>query len=118
MLYSGRLTPQERSRLQADLALSLDVIFHLVEEDVFVAYMRDLFACARDYVVVYSSDFDMSGPEPHMRHRAFTGWIETNEPGWTLAEHTANPYPYDERAGAGSLSDFFVYERSRTPEHR
>jgi hypothetical protein len=39
-----------------DLELSLDVIYHLVEDEVFDAYMRSLFAHAGRFVVIYSSN--------------------------------------------------------------
>jgi hypothetical protein len=56
----------------ADLALSLDVIYHLVEDPVFDAYMSQLFKTARHFVGVYSSNEDRILPEKHVRHRKFT----------------------------------------------
>ena len=38
---------------RAELALSLDVIFHLVEDAVFEEYMRLLFEAAERYVIVF-----------------------------------------------------------------
>ena len=43
---------------RADAALSLDVIYHLVEDVAFEQYMRQLFAAAKRCVVIYSSDRD------------------------------------------------------------
>ena len=40
----------------AQLALSLDVVYHLVEDDVFEAYMRCLFGAATEHVVMYASN--------------------------------------------------------------
>lgn len=37
---------------QGDLSLSLDVIYHLVEDEVFEDYMRTLFAASRRYVII------------------------------------------------------------------
>jgi hypothetical protein len=48
-----------------DLALSLDVIFHLVEDSVFGAHMRSLFARSQRHVVIYSSDYDAKTDAPH-----------------------------------------------------
>lgn len=42
----------------ADLSLSLDVIYHLVEDEVFETYINTLFKSARRYVIIYSSNSD------------------------------------------------------------
>ena len=59
----------------ADLALSLDVIFHLVEDSVFELYMERLFSAARRFVVVFSSNEDMRA-HTHVRHRHFSSWVD------------------------------------------
>jgi SAM-dependent methyltransferase len=105
-----RTVPEYRGE-RAELALSLDVIFHLVEDDVFDEYMKRLFASAERFVVVYSSDRDEQPPEPHVRHRCFTRWIATNAPGWRLRAHVPNRYPYRGDVQEGSFADFFIYER-------
>ena len=38
---------------RAELALSLDVIYHLVEDTVYESYMGQLFDSATKYVIVY-----------------------------------------------------------------
>ena len=45
-----------------DISLSIDVIFHLVEDDVFDYYMRKLCSLSRDLVVIYSSNYYGSCP--------------------------------------------------------
>jgi SAM-dependent methyltransferase len=99
---------------KADLALSLDVIFHLVEDETFVAYMRALFSAAQRLVVIYASNTDEQEiPRlPHVRHRRFTDWVVANQPGWRLAEVVPNRLPYDAVTGSGSPASFFIYERS------
>src|SRR5690606_2413904 len=39
---------------KADLSMSLDVIYHLIEDAVFDKYMRMLFNASNAYVIVYS----------------------------------------------------------------
>lgn len=96
-----------------DLALSLDVIYHLVEDDVFDAYMRALFGAARRYVIVYSSNFQRPCPEPHVRHRIFTDWVSAHAPDWRLRETIANRYPFDARNPEGtSFADFYVFDNA------
>lgn len=91
---------------QADLAISLEVIFHLTEERVYQLYMQHLFALAQRWVVVFSSDeADRSGGIfPHFRQRKFSDDVPE---GWVLRERVGNPHR--ER----SVSDFFVFERKR-----
>ena len=98
----------------AELALSLDVIYHLVEEAVFEDYMRTLFAGASRFVIVYSSDRDDDAGHDgvHVKHRRFTLWIERNLGGWKLKAHVPNRYPYRGDYLVGSFADFYVYERA------
>jgi SAM-dependent methyltransferase len=98
---------------QAELALSLDVIFHLIEPDIYQAYMRTLFAAASRYVIIYASDTDENrGCEAsHFKHRKFTAWVSQHAPGWRLVEHIPNAYPYQGEAQQGSISDFYIFAR-------
>lgn len=110
--------PAEVDGLQADLALSLDVLFHLVEDDVFEAYMRRLFAAARRYVVIYASDRDAATADAHVRHRAFSKWIAAHAPGWQRSRHITNPYPFEpSRPNETSFADFFVFEPVPTAQN-
>ena len=78
-----------------DLALSLDVIFHLVEDRVFDSYMRSLFARAKHHVVIYSSNYDALSDSPHVRHRKFTDWIAKRAISWKPAGYLPNRFPFD-----------------------
>ena len=99
---------------KADMTLSLDVIYHLVENAVFEHHMHTLFGAARRFVVVYSSDFE--DPErnegAHIRHRKFSRWVRRHQPNWILVEHIPNRFPYQGDHRTGSLSEFFVYEKA------
>jgi hypothetical protein len=97
----------------ADLSLSLDVIYHLVEDDVFVSYMKMLLNAADRYVIVYSSDREDNADSEaaHVRHRKFTTWINREMPGWTLLSHIPNRYPYKGDYKEGSFADFFIYQK-------
>ena len=96
-----------------DLALSLDVIFHLVEDDVFDHYMSTLFASASRYVVVYSSDRDVQDPaqEPHVRHRAYSAWVEAYAPEWRVLERVPNPHEFQGDWASGSFASFTAFAR-------
>lgn len=89
---------------QADVAISLEVIFHLTEEDVYQKYLQHLFASARRWVVIFSSDeADATGGIfPHFKPRQFTPDVP---PGWVLRERLTNPHR------DLSVSDFFFFEK-------
>ena len=97
----------------ADLAISLEVIFHLTEDQLFEQYMSYLFTAADRYVIIYSSNTENSAPraEPHYNDRAFTSWVDWQAPDWTLREVIPNRYPYNALTAEGSTSDFYIYTR-------
>lgn len=95
-----------------DLTLSLDVIYHLVEDEAFDRYMHDLFAKSHRHVIVYSSNEDKEWTSPHVRHRRFVDWVERNAKDFRLKQHIPNRYPFDPNDTANtSFADFFVFER-------
>jgi SAM-dependent methyltransferase len=95
-----------------DLVLSLDVIYHLVEDEVYYAYMRSLFAHAGRFVAIYSSNRIEPSDAPHVCHRLFTQWIKVNEPQWIETGHLPNRYPYDPaRSSDTSFADFYFFEK-------
>jgi SAM-dependent methyltransferase len=99
---------------RADLSLSLDVIYHLVEDRVYEQYMKDLFKSSNRFVVIYSSNHDEDSyvQGSHERHRNFTRWIEKNSQEFKIVRRTPNKYPYtSENPNETSLADFYVYEK-------
>jgi SAM-dependent methyltransferase len=101
--------------LAADLALSQEVIFHLVEDDVFDRYMSQLFDAASRLVLICSSDRD-ERPTKHVRHRTFTTWVAANRPQWRLSAEIANPRPFDPASNTGLDAGFYLYELSAPNE--
>lgn len=96
----------------ADLTLSVDVIFHLVEDDVFARYMAALFTRARRFVLIYASNVDLPWPAPHVRHRRFSDYVALRFPDWRLIAHVPNRHAFDPaRPDDTSFADFFVYAR-------
>jgi SAM-dependent methyltransferase len=104
-LYDGECYVDRAEIFRADLALSLDVIYHLIEDAVFETYMTHLFSAGRRYVVVYATNSSVPDDAPHVRHRHFTPWVKENCGQWTLVEVVTGP-----NAGPGR-ADFFIYER-------
>jgi len=96
---------------KSELVLSLDVIYHLVEDEIFEAYMNNLFHYALRYIVIYASNFD-EALCPHVKHREFTHWIAANKKDWKLKEFIKNKYPYDAKnPNNTSFADFYIYEK-------
>jgi len=110
-LYGQGSSAGEPAQHKADLTLSLDVIYHLTEDPVFEAYMNDLFAMARRFVVIYSSDTSVTHPsEPaQVRHRNFSHWVAERKPEWRLLRHIPNRFAAAEDGEARSFADFFIY---------
>lgn len=93
-----------------DLALSLDVIYHLVEDQVFEEYMSRLFRLSQRYVVIYASNYDAWTHALHVRHRKFTAWIDKNAPEWQAAGFVANRFPADPlHPDETSFADFHFF---------
>ena len=95
------------------LGLSLDVIYHLVEDEVFEKYMLDLFSSASRYVLIYSSNFDAVG-NAHVRHRQFTNWVATHKPEFKLISYEENPFSLSGRIRKRqpiSSANFYIFQR-------
>lgn len=108
-IYDPKHYIDEPLPYRAQLALSLDVIYHLVEDSVFDLYMRHLFTVAEKDVIIYSSNHNANPPSQasHVRHRKFTDWIEINIPNWQLTKVIRNRYPG--RGNNTSFADFYFY---------
>jgi cyclopropane fatty-acyl-phospholipid synthase-like methyltransferase len=89
--------------VHGDLVLSLDVVYHLIEDEVYDAYMRGLFAAADRFVIVYATDTERRVAAPHVRHRAFTEWVATHATQWRIA--------HVEPAPLAAYQTFYVFAR-------
>jgi hypothetical protein len=103
--YDAERTVNIANFLQAELTLSLDVLYHLVEDAIYERYLRDLFSTSRRFVIVYSSDCDDRSTAPHVRRRRFTTDVERDFSDFKLMSRIDNRYPEQ------SFSNFYVYER-------
>ena len=97
LLYEPRTTAKD---FNAELTLSLDVIYHLIEDDVFENYMNDLFSMSLNYVIIYAWDLE-EGTKYHVRHRKFSVWIEKNICDFQLIKSIRKE----------GFCDFFIYEK-------
>lgn len=93
-----------------DLSLSLDVIFHLIEDSVYKNYIDTLFSSSNRYVIIYSSnDEKMLADSTHVKHRNFLKDIPED---FFLLETIKNWYPFNsKKKKTTSFSDFYIFEK-------
>ena len=114
-------TSKVPTEIQFDLAISLDVLYHLIEEEIYKKYMIDLFGISSKWVIIYSSNYSMNEfqekfeqKSPHVFHRKFTDTVKDIAPNWKLVNFSRNKYPFvPERPTETSFADFYVYEKDR-----
>ena len=110
-VYNRHTFTEKVKELKADLSLSLDVIYHLIEDEVFNAYMEHLFNSSTKYVIVYSSNYSREQTF-HERDREFSLWIDANKKNWRLIRRIDNKYRFNPADPDNtSRADFFIYEK-------
>jgi hypothetical protein len=103
---------EDYSGEKAELAISLDVIYHLIEDSVFETYMHCLFQASKFAVIIYSSnDEKIPNKAAHVKHRCFAKWVVKNKNKWELQQVIKNPYPWKGKTETGSFSDFYIYTK-------
>lgn len=78
--------PEEAEGVTADLALSMDVLFHFPDDADYFAYLQNLFRSADHMVLIYATDYDGGQTARHVRRRNFTPDITRRYPAWRLVE--------------------------------
>src|SRR3989344_1673226 len=117
-LYDPDLFHDSHRLFSAELVISLDVIYHLVEDEIFYTYMRHLFSASHKFVIIFSSDTNANAMHlaPHVRNRGFSEWIMKNITGWRLIEKIPNIFADKNDLYADAAADFFIYEKTNHPE--
>lgn len=96
--------------LKADMSLSLDVIYHLVEQEVYEQYLKNVFNAGRKVVVIYSTNLELPQFGYHEKHREFLKDVERLIKGWKLSETIDNEFSV-EKVGEekGSRANFYIF---------
>lgn len=98
---------------KARLAISLDVLFHLVEDSVFHQYMQHLFEGSDEFIIIYSTNYN-SRQQFHEKNRCFTDWIKRHRRNWRQIGFVPNRYPFDKNNPDNtSESDFYIFEKMK-----
>lgn len=98
---------------KAALAVSLDVIYHLVEDDVYFEYMNNLVASAQEYIIIFSSNTDKQKrfSRQHVKHRIFTLFFDKH-PSWKLINTVKTPSRVSGAAERNvHIADFYIFKK-------
>ena len=96
-----------------ELVISLDVLLHLVSDDIYVNYLDNLFNFSDKYVIIYSYNCNYQSAT-HVKYREFIPYILNKYNNWKLINHIRNEYPADihlKYDGNKSLSDFYIFKK-------
>ncbi len=96
-----------------DMTMSLDVIYHLVEEAVFDRYLADLFAASDRFVLIYASDHNALTLNSHVKHRCYSDWVNANAPEFGAIRTLKSPFPKTAMSDTKdtSFAFFRLYQR-------
>ena len=102
---------------KADLALSLDVVYHLVEYQVYQTHLSNVFRSSDKWALIFSNDHNENdGVSEHVKHRKFTKDVKKFHPNWKLIKTWDNPHPFKGNYESGTSAIFHLYEkRNNTP---
>ena len=91
--------------LTAELVLSLDVTYHLVEQAVYDQHLKDVFSSATRFVILYTTDSDTVDPSlvsaEHVLHRPVCRDVTSRFANWLMIDTVLT---------AGG-SGFYTYQR-------
>ena len=102
------------------LAISLDVIYHLSNDDIYHAYLRDLFSISAQFIIIYSNSSDnyiqgVNERAEYVRFRNVIADIQSMFQEWQLVDAFPNAYPFNlSIPETTSFADFYIFERSPT----
>ncbi|WP_251978195.1 glycosyltransferase [Salinicola avicenniae] len=103
----------DKHPLSADLTLSLDVIYHLIDEKIYHEYMERLLSSSKRFCIIYSANENKNTLDAHVKKRRFTDWIEKHAPDWVLFKFIPNRYPMTSTSDPNntSFADFYIFKR-------
>lgn len=102
-VLAGPLFPSSVFYDRFDLALCLDVLFHLPSDADYLPFLRHVFASSTRLVCAHTTNIEIEPSRAHVRHRRVTDDVRLHFPEWELV--------YMRDADAAE-PDFFVWARS------
>ena len=101
------ITLDEHNNQRADLVLSLDVIYHLIEDETYYSYMKNIVDACNKYLIVFSSNRNELTDTAHVKHRKFTEDLPSNI---KLINYIKNPF-FDKKNYNIYFADFYFFEK-------
>lgn len=107
---------------KVECAISLDVIYHLSDDEVYYRYLKDIFSTAKKYVIIYSNstNYHFNGVDPaagYVLFRDFNKDVENLYQDFTLIDIIPNEYPFSATIpDETSFADFYIYEKNSEKE--
>lgn len=101
--YRHKFTASMDDLTHYDLTISMDVILHLIEGDVYQEYMKNLFRLSDKYVIIYSPNKNEILKRKHNRYREF---LPDVPPDFELIEFIDNPHK-----GVSTQADFYIFKK-------
>ena len=103
------LETQKFPKEKTDLLLSLDVIYHLIEDKVYDKYISNIIKHGSEHVIIYSANFEDNGEfSKHVKPRNFTineKLLKT----YNLEKIIENKYKSNDHT-KGSFSDWYIFK--------
>jgi hypothetical protein len=118
---SKRFTTSQSLLGKAEMTISLDVLYHLIDDNEYFDYLDNLFGRSEKFVVIYTWDFDLanryvSSYPDHIKTRRVLQDIESRfGHEFRLLRRLENPYSFSpDKPNQTSLSQFFIFVRQQT----
>jgi hypothetical protein len=103
------LTVQKFPKIKSDLLLSLDVIYHLIEDNIYEEYIENIVNYGSDHLIIYSSNFENDSIyAKHVKPRNFTK-NEKLLKKYDLKKIIENKYKSEDHT-KGSFSDWYIFK--------
>jgi hypothetical protein len=99
--------------IKADLVISCDVLYHLIEDSVYYNYVNELFNKSTKYIIIYARDENLNHTT-HVKFRKFTDYISQSFKEFKLIKHIPNKFPQLKIGHDNNMtspSDFYIYEK-------
>lgn len=94
---------------QTDLLLSLDVLYHLIEDNVYEAYIENILKHNSKFVIIYAPNFEDDGNfAKHVKPRKFSEHRKLKE-NYDLLKFEKNKFPSLDHT-KGSFSDWYIFK--------
>lgn len=91
------------------MTVSLDVVYYLVEDNVFNQYMLNLFNSSNRFVIIYSTNYNHYNELiPYIKHRQITDWVKKHKKEFAMINHIKKA---DEGAFSEHSTELFLYEK-------